>query len=203
MPCEVVPLRVDFSKMAAVAMETAKNWALIISYYVLTLFFIHTTSTCIVRLGDICNAIFHATLKECYLSFCEINWLEEFIIFRKSLIMLFKYLAGTLSQDSIWSHSFVGVRICSRYHRDWFLSQAFDRWTLISPCWSTRMLENKTSIRVDPGPTNRGPTMATSLLALKIRTPVANTGKLTSIGQMPVVFMSYRKKLKKQKTKSL
>ena len=34
-----------------------KNWALIISYYVLTLFFIHTTSTCIVRLGDICNAL--------------------------------------------------------------------------------------------------------------------------------------------------
>ena len=25
--------------------------------YVLTLFFIHTTSTCIVRLGDICNAL--------------------------------------------------------------------------------------------------------------------------------------------------
>jgi hypothetical protein len=24
MPCEVVPLRVDFSKMAAIAMETAK-----------------------------------------------------------------------------------------------------------------------------------------------------------------------------------
>jgi hypothetical protein len=39
------------------------------------------------------------------------------------------------------------------------------------------------SIRVDPGPTNRGPT---SLLALKIRTPVANTGKLRFIGQMPV-----------------
>ena len=34
-----------------------KNWALIISCYVLTLFFIHTTSTCIVRLGDICNAL--------------------------------------------------------------------------------------------------------------------------------------------------
>jgi hypothetical protein len=33
------------------------------------------------------------------------------------------------------------------------------------------------------GPTNRGPT---SLLALKIRTPVANTGKLRSIGQVPV-----------------
>ena len=36
---------------------------------------------------------------------------------------------------------------------------------------------------MDTGPTNRGPT---SLLALKIRTPVANTGKLRSIGQMPV-----------------
>ena len=34
-----------------------KNWALIISCYVLSLFFIHTTSTCIVRLGDICNAL--------------------------------------------------------------------------------------------------------------------------------------------------
>jgi hypothetical protein len=34
-----------------------KNWALIISCYVLTLFFIHTTSTCIVCLGDICNAL--------------------------------------------------------------------------------------------------------------------------------------------------
>jgi hypothetical protein len=40
------------------------------------------------------------------------------------------------------------------------------------------------SIRVDPGPTNRCPT---SLLALKIRTPVVNTGKLRSIGQMPVL----------------
>ena len=42
------------------------------------------------------------------------------------------------------------------------------------------------SIRVDPGPTNRGPT---SLLALKILTPVANTGKLKSIGQMPVLVV--------------
>jgi hypothetical protein len=40
---------------------------------------------------------------------------------------------------------------------------------------------------VDPGPTNRGPT---SLLALKIRTPVANTGKLRSIGQMPVIYIA-------------
>ena len=39
------------------------------------------------------------------------------------------------------------------------------------------------SIRVDPGSTNRGPA---SLLALKIRTPVANTGKLRFIGQVPV-----------------
>ena len=43
------------------------------------------------------------------------------------------------------------------------------------------------SIRVDPGPTNRDPT---SLLALKIRTPVANTGKLRSIGQMPVIYIA-------------
>jgi hypothetical protein len=38
-------------------MIESKTWALIISCYVLTLFFIHTTSTCIVRLGDICNAL--------------------------------------------------------------------------------------------------------------------------------------------------
>ena len=37
--------------------DRVKNWALIISCYVLTLFFIHTTSTCIVRLGDICDAL--------------------------------------------------------------------------------------------------------------------------------------------------
>ena len=43
------------------------------------------------------------------------------------------------------------------------------------------------SIRVDPGPANRDPT---SLLARKIRTPVANTGKLRSIGQMPVVLIT-------------
>ena len=43
------------------------------------------------------------------------------------------------------------------------------------------------SIRVNPGPRNRGPT---SLLALKIRTPVANTRKLRSIGQVPVMILS-------------
>jgi hypothetical protein len=40
--------------------DRVKNWALIISCYVLTLFFIHTTSTCIVRLGDICNALHYS-----------------------------------------------------------------------------------------------------------------------------------------------
>jgi hypothetical protein len=44
------------------------------------------------------------------------------------------------------------------------------------------------SIRVDPGPRNRGPTL---LLALKIRTTVANTGKLRSIGQVPVILMVF------------
>ena len=43
------------------------------------------------------------------------------------------------------------------------------------------------SICVDPGPRSRGPT---SLLALKIRTPVANTGKIRSIGQVPVLFQT-------------
>jgi hypothetical protein len=45
------------------------------------------------------------------------------------------------------------------------------------------------SIRVDPGSRNRGPT---SLLALQIRTPVANTGKLRFIGQVPVVLCIYK-----------
>ena len=40
--------------------DRVKNWALIISCYVLTLFFIHTTSTCIVRLRDICNALHYS-----------------------------------------------------------------------------------------------------------------------------------------------
>jgi hypothetical protein len=43
---------------------------------------------------------------------------------------------------------------------------------------------------VDPGPRNRG---LTSLIALKIRTPVANTGKLRSIGQVPVCFDWFKK----------
>ena len=60
--------------------------------------------------------------------------------------------------------------------------------TFVGP-GSTRILKKIhlcfSSIRVDPGPTNKG---STSLLALKIRTPVENTGKLRSIGQMSVPF---------------
>ena len=44
------------------------------------------------------------------------------------------------------------------------------------------------SIRVDPRPTHRG---LTSLLALKIHTPMPNTGKLRPIGQMPVVYIEH------------
>jgi hypothetical protein len=43
-----------------VDMIRVKNWALIISCYVLALFFIHTTSTCIDRLGDICNVLHYS-----------------------------------------------------------------------------------------------------------------------------------------------
>ena len=50
--------------------DKVKNWALIISFYVFALFFIHTTSTCIVRLGDICSALHYSNQ---YLSvFCSI-----------------------------------------------------------------------------------------------------------------------------------
>jgi hypothetical protein len=53
-----------------------KNWVLIISCYVLTLFFIHTTSTCIVRLGDICNALRYSNqYSHVYLFFCmQTDW---------------------------------------------------------------------------------------------------------------------------------
>ena len=43
--------------------DRVKNWGLVISYYVLTLFFIHTTSACIVPLGDICNALYLFLIK--------------------------------------------------------------------------------------------------------------------------------------------
>jgi hypothetical protein len=49
--------------------DRVKNWALIISCYVLTLFFIHTTSTCIVRLGDICSTLRYSNQYFVYRSF--------------------------------------------------------------------------------------------------------------------------------------
>jgi hypothetical protein len=90
------------------------------------------------------------------------------------------------------------------------MSQALDRWTLISPCLprgsgKSTIIRNLavsrhfvaylvfiSSIRVDPGPRNR---VHTSLLSLKIRTPVANTGKLRSIGQVPVTSSTYLYKI--------
>jgi hypothetical protein len=47
------------------------------------------------------------------------------------------------------------------------------------------------SFHINTGPRNRGPT---SLLALKIRTPVANTDKLRSIGQVPVQYINGKRK---------
>ena len=46
-----------------------------------------------------------------------------------------------------------------------------------------------------PGSTRKLERGPTSLLALKIRTPVANTGKLRSIGQIPVGTISHTRLL--------
>ena len=43
--------------MVAILNQKSSDLGEIISCYVLTLFFIQTTSTCIVRLGDICNSL--------------------------------------------------------------------------------------------------------------------------------------------------
>ena len=54
-----------WAKFGTIIDMIVKNWALIVSCYVLTLFFIHTTSTCIVRLGDIFalqSPIFHSLI---------------------------------------------------------------------------------------------------------------------------------------------
>ena len=59
--------------------DRIKNWALIISCYVLTLFFIHTTSTCIVRLGDICNALRYSN-QYFFLLFCTNDKLIEQLV---------------------------------------------------------------------------------------------------------------------------
>ena len=80
----------------------------------------------------------------------------------------------------------MGVHKVSAFHP--FIFQKSGKSTIIRnvavPHHFVAYLVFISSIRVDPGPRNRGPT---SLLALKIRIPVANTGKLRSIGQVPVV----------------
>ena len=81
----------------------------------------------------------------------------------------------------------MGVHKVSAFHP--FIFQKSRKSTIIRnlavPRHFVAYLVFISSIRVDPGPRNRGPS---SLLALKIRTPVANTGKLRSISQVPVDF---------------
>jgi hypothetical protein len=83
----------------------------------------------------------------------------------------------------------MGVHKVSAFHP--FIFQKSGKSTIIRnlavPRHFVAYLVFISSIRVDPGPRNRGPT-ATSLLALKIHTTVANTGKLRSIGQVPVLY---------------
>ena len=85
----------------------------------------------------------------------------------------------------------MGVHQVSAFHP--FILQKSGKSTIIRnlavPRHFVAYLEFISSIRVDPGHTNRGPT---SLLALKIRTTVANTRKLRSIGQVPVVCCTHR-----------
>jgi hypothetical protein len=84
----------------------------------------------------------------------------------------------------------MGVHKVSAFHP--FIFQKLRKSTIIRNLAVTRhfvaYLVFISSIRVDPGPRKRGPI---SLLALKIRTPVANTGKLRSIGQVPVSLDTY------------
>ena len=83
----------------------------------------------------------------------------------------------------------MGVHKVSAFHP--FIFQKSGKSTIIRnlavPRHFVAYLVFISSICVDPGPTNRGPT---SLLALKIRTPVASTRKLSSIGQVPVAICS-------------
>ena len=82
----------------------------------------------------------------------------------------------------------MGVHKASAFHS--FIFQKSGKSTIIRnlpvPRHFVAYLVFISSNRVDPEPRNGG---HTSLLALKIRTPVANTGKLRSIGQVPVVEM--------------
>jgi hypothetical protein len=77
----------------------------------------------------------------------------------------------------------MGVHKVSAFHP--FIFQKSGKSTIIRnlavPRHFVAYLVFISSIRVDPGPKNRGPTSL-----LKIRTPVANTGKLRSIGQVSV-----------------
>ena len=77
----------------------------------------------------------------------------------------------------------MGVHKVSAFHP--FIFQKSGKSTIIRnlavPRHFVAYLVFISSIRV--GPRTKGPT---SLLALKMRTPVANTGKLRSIGQVPV-----------------
>jgi hypothetical protein len=86
----------------------------------------------------------------------------------------------------------MGVHKVSAFHP--FTFQKSEKSTIIRnlavPRHFVAYLVFISSIRVDPGPRNRG---ITSLIALKIRTPVANTGKLRSIGQVPVCFDWFKK----------
>jgi hypothetical protein len=77
----------------------------------------------------------------------------------------------------------MGVHKVSAFHPFIFQKSTIIR-NLAVPRHFVAYLVFISSIHVDPGPRNRGPT---SLLALKIRTPVANKGKLRSIGQVPVL----------------
>ena len=83
----------------------------------------------------------------------------------------------------------MGVHKVSAFHP--FIFQKSGKSTIIRnlavPRHFVAYLVFISSIRVNPGPTNRDPT---SLLALKIRTPVASTRKLSSIGQVPVAICS-------------
>jgi hypothetical protein len=110
----------------------------------------------------------------------------------KLIIGLGNRLSGVYMQNSTnttvnqWHSSWWGVHKVSAFHP--FIFQKSGKSTIIRnlavPRHFVAYLVFISSIRVDPGPRNRGPT---SLLALKIRIPVANTGKLRSIGQVPVI----------------
>ena len=87
--------------------DRVKNWALIISCYVLTLFFIHTTSTCIVRLGDICSALRYSN------QYLSLSWMGFYMeIFEARVLGRNLYLHQRFTQCSKWSTSCILFRSC-------------------------------------------------------------------------------------------